>query len=97
MHGDIIHMPPSNFHALTSPWLFSLWFIDIIRNISPKASNGHEFILVAIDYFTKWVEATSYAKLTSARVFSFVRSCIIYRFGYFMSLFQIRGTLLSQG
>ena len=97
MHGDIIHMPPSNFHALTSPWLFSLWFIDIIRNISPKASNGHEFILVAIDYFTKWVEAKSYAKLTSSRVFSFVRSCIIYRFGYLMSLFQIRGTLLSQG
>ncbi|RVW94945.1 Retrovirus-related Pol polyprotein from transposon 17.6 [Vitis vinifera] len=29
---------------------------------------GHEFILVAIDYFTKWVEAASYVRLTSARV-----------------------------
>ncbi|KAL6323646.1 hypothetical protein AAG906_002113 [Vitis piasezkii] len=27
-----------------------------------------KFILVAIDYFTKWMEAASYAKLTSARV-----------------------------
>ncbi|KAL6311670.1 hypothetical protein AAG906_022604 [Vitis piasezkii] len=35
--------------------------------VSPKSSNGHEFILVAIDYFTKWVEAASYARLTSAR------------------------------
>ena len=26
----------------------------------PKASNGHEYILVAIDYFTKWGEAASY-------------------------------------
>ena len=26
----------------------------------PKASSGHHFILVAIDYSTKWVEASSY-------------------------------------
>ena len=53
--------------------------IDIIRKISPKSSSGHEFILVAIDYFTKWVEATSYARLTSAKVASFIRSHIICR------------------
>ena len=29
--------------------------------IEPKASNGHHFILVAIDYFTKWMEVASYA------------------------------------
>ncbi|RVW21860.1 hypothetical protein CK203_109672 [Vitis vinifera] len=34
--------------------------INIIGKISPKSSNGHEFILVSIDYFTKWVEAASY-------------------------------------
>jgi hypothetical protein len=33
-----------------------MWGIDVIGNIMPKASNGHRFILVAIDYFTKWVE-----------------------------------------
>ncbi|RVW33546.1 Retrovirus-related Pol polyprotein from transposon 17.6 [Vitis vinifera] len=53
---------------LTSPWPFSVWGIDIIGKVSPKSSSGHEFILVAIDYFTKWVEAASYARLTSARV-----------------------------
>ncbi|RVW64270.1 Retrovirus-related Pol polyprotein from transposon 17.6 [Vitis vinifera] len=68
MHGDLIHVPPSELHALTSPWPFSVWGIDIIGKISPKSSNGHEFILVSIDYFTKWVEAASYAKLTSSRV-----------------------------
>ncbi|RVW20046.1 hypothetical protein CK203_114957 [Vitis vinifera] len=36
---------------------------------------------VAIDYFTKWVEAASYARLTSVRVVSFIRSHIIYRYG----------------
>nr|CAN69270.1 hypothetical protein VITISV_025970 [Vitis vinifera] len=42
---------------------------------------GHEFILVAIDYFTKWVEAASYGRLTSSRVASFIRSHIICRYG----------------
>ena len=48
MHGDLIHMPLSKLQALTFPW-----GIDIIGKISPKSSNGHEYILVAIDYFTK--------------------------------------------
>ena len=57
MHDDLIHVPPSELHALTSSWPFSIWGIDIIGKISPKSSSGHEFIVVAIDYFTKWVEA----------------------------------------
>ncbi|RVX11222.1 hypothetical protein CK203_019783 [Vitis vinifera] len=30
IHGDLIHAPPSELHALTSPWPFSVWGIDII-------------------------------------------------------------------
>ena len=59
MHDDLIHVPPSELHALTSSWPFSIWGIDIIGKISPKSSCEHEFILVAIDYFTKWVEAAN--------------------------------------
>ena len=77
MHGDLIHVPPFKLHALTSPWPFLVWGIDIIGKISPKSSNGHEYILVAIDYFTKWVEAASYAKLTTVRVAKFIISHII--------------------
>ena len=84
-HGDLIHVPPSELHAVTSPWPFSVWGIDIIRKISPKSSSGHEYIPVAIDYFTKWVEATSYAGLTTARVAKFIRSHIIYQYGCLMS------------
>nr|CAN79098.1 hypothetical protein VITISV_035490 [Vitis vinifera] len=43
-----------------------VWGISIIGKISPKSSSGHEFILVVINYFTKWVEAASYARLTSS-------------------------------
>ncbi|KAJ9704055.1 hypothetical protein PVL29_005372 [Vitis rotundifolia] len=78
-------------HALTSPWPFSVWGIDIIGKISPKSSSGHEFILVAIDYFTKWVEAASYARLTSSGVASFIRSHIICRYGVPHELISDRG------
>ena len=76
---------------MTSPWSFSVWDIDIIGKISPKSSNGHEFILVAIDYFTKWVEAASYAKLTSARVTNFIGSHIICHYRVPHELISNRG------
>ena len=91
IHGDLIHLPPSELHALTSPWSFSVWGIDIIGKISSKYSSGHEFILVAIDYFTKWVEAASYARLTYARVASFIISHIICRYGVTHELISDRG------
>ncbi|WKA03675.1 hypothetical protein VitviT2T_021774 [Vitis vinifera] len=63
----------------------------VMREISPKSSNGHEFILVAIDYFTKWVEAASYARLTSSGVASFIRSHIICRYEVPHELISDRG------
>ena len=47
--------------------------------------------MVAIDYFTKWVEATSYAKLTSTKVSTFIISHIIYRCGVPHELISNRG------
>ena len=86
IHGDFIHALPSEL-----PWPFLVWGIDIVGNISPKSSSGHEFILIAIDYITKWVEAASYVKLTSVRVASFIRSHIICRYGVPHELILDRG------
>ena len=74
-------MPPMPLHTMTSPWLFSARGIDIIGKIHPATSNGHEFILVVIDYFTKWVEAASYNVLNSKKVAQFIQTNIIYRYG----------------
>jgi len=54
-----------------------MWGIDVIGAIEPKASNGHRYILVAIDYFTKWVEAASYASVTRNMVIIFIKKEII--------------------
>ncbi|XP_070019824.1 uncharacterized protein [Nicotiana sylvestris] len=52
VHGDLIYSPPSELHTMSAPWPFVAWGMDVIGPIEPAASNGHRFILVAIDYFT---------------------------------------------
>ncbi|XP_060200735.1 uncharacterized protein LOC132629003 [Lycium barbarum] len=66
---------------MSAPWPFVAWGIDVIGPIEPKASNGHRFILVAIDYFTKWVEVVTFKSVTKKAVVDFVHSNIICRFG----------------
>lgn len=45
------------------------------------AKGQQKFLLVAIDYFTKWVEAEPLATITTAKVQSFIWKNIICRFG----------------
>ena len=93
VHGDLKQMPPMPLHTMTSPWPFSTWGIDIIWKLHPTASNGHEFILVAIDHFTKWVEATSYKVLNSKNVAQFIQPISSTDMEYHMKLSQKMGNI----
>ncbi|KAA3465973.1 RNA-directed DNA polymerase [Gossypium australe] len=73
IYGDKIHVPHSSLHVMNSPWTFSMLGMDVNGLISPKASSGHRFIFVVVDYFTKWVEATSYANVTKSTVSKFLK------------------------
>ena len=55
--------------------------MDIIVEIRPNSSKGHRFILVRVDYFTKWIEAIPLAKVDQQAVISFIHNHILYRFG----------------
>uniref|UniRef100_A0A2N9HJH9 Integrase catalytic domain-containing protein n=1 Tax=Fagus sylvatica TaxID=28930 RepID=A0A2N9HJH9_FAGSY len=46
MYQNSKNAPPQYLHTMASPWPFSAWGMDVIGAITPKASNGHEFILV---------------------------------------------------
>ena len=81
IYSHKIHVPPTELHVMAPPWPFSMWSIDFIRPITPKASNGNRFIFVVIDYFTKWVEAASYASVTQSVIYSFIKKEIICRYG----------------
>ena len=53
IYADKVHVPLIPLNVLTALWPFAMWGINMIGEIRPTASNGHRFILVAIDYFTK--------------------------------------------
>ncbi|XP_015170227.1 uncharacterized protein [Solanum tuberosum] len=95
VHGDLIRVPPHELNAMSSPWPFVAWGIDVIGLIESAASNGHRFILVAIVYFTKWVEAASYKSVTKKVIVDFVRSNLICRFGVPKSIITDNGVNLN--
>ncbi|CAL2270892.1 unnamed protein product [Prunus armeniaca] len=51
------------YHPQNSPWPFMQWAIDLV-GFTPTAPAKKEIIIVATDYFTKWIvaEALSYTK-----------------------------------
>ncbi|XP_055802061.1 uncharacterized protein LOC129871200 [Solanum dulcamara] len=69
--------------------------MDVIGPIEPPASNRHRFILVAIDYFIKWVESLTYKAVTKKVVADFVRNNIICRFGIPESIITDNATNLN--
>jgi hypothetical protein len=72
--------PAGVVNTIVKLWLFRGWGLDFIGEIHPGSSKGHRFILVAIDYFTKWTEAVSLRNMTHREVISFVQEHIIYQF-----------------
>ena len=77
IYADKIHVLPTSLNVMVSSWPFSMWGMDVIGPITPKASNGHRFIFMVIDYFTKWVEVASYASVTKSMVARFIKKEII--------------------
>ncbi|KAL0411615.1 UNVERIFIED_CONTAM: hypothetical protein Slati_3751200 [Sesamum latifolium] len=65
---------------MLSPCPFSQWGMDIVGPF-PLAPGQKKFLLVAIDYFRKWVEAEPLAHITEGEVMKFIWRNIICRFG----------------
>ena len=56
--GEIVDKDRMPIHPILPLQPFFKWGLDFIGSIKPKAHpSGCEYIIVAMDYFTKWPEA----------------------------------------
>ena len=82
-------------NPIIKPWPFRGWEIDLIGQIFLPSSRGHKFILVATDYFTKWVETIPLKTVTSKNIVDFVKEYIVYHFGIPQTITTDQGTMFT--
>lgn len=60
---------------------FQHWGLDFIGKLNENSSNDHSWIIIATDYFTKWVETIPTKHATHKVVIDFLEDKIITHFG----------------
>ncbi|XP_061368789.1 uncharacterized protein LOC133311711 [Gastrolobium bilobum] len=78
--SSIYKAPTEELFIISSPWPFFKWGMDLLGPF-PKAAGGVKYLIVAADYFTKWIEAEPLATITARKVQKFFISKIVCRFG----------------
>ena len=78
-HAPLIHQPTGHLNPVSSLWPFAQWGLDILSPF-PRATGNRRFVLVAVDYFTKWAEAEALANIRDMDVKKFVWKNIVTRF-----------------
>ncbi|KAI5338851.1 hypothetical protein L3X38_018123 [Prunus dulcis] len=91
-HGPIQQAPSVPMNPVVKPWPFRGCAMDLIGKIYPASSQQHCFIIVATNYFTKWVEAKQIKTTTSQEIITFIEEQIIQRFGIPESITTDRGS-----
>ncbi|GJT84978.1 reverse transcriptase domain-containing protein [Tanacetum coccineum] len=80
VHKPVPRNPQQKLSPITSPWPFYKWGIDIAGPF-PEGPGKVKFLIVAIDYFTKWIEAKPVATITGSQIKKFMWDNIVCRFG----------------
>lgn len=78
--ANAMHQPPELLSPISSPWPFAQWGVRSDRSTS-YGKRIDELPIVAMDYFTKWVEAELLATITNEKVINFVWKNIECQFG----------------
>src|ERR1044072_8319880 len=67
MFADMHKAPPHFPATISSPWPFSMWSTDLLGPF-PAAKSQIKYVIVAVDYFTKWIGAEAISDITFERV-----------------------------
>lgn len=90
-HGPLIHVLASDLISIGAPCHFFRWGIDTVGPFV-KAVGHKKFLVVAVDYFTKWVEAEPLSRITEDEIMKFIWRNIFCRFGIPRILISENGT-----
>ncbi|KAL2235239.1 UNVERIFIED_CONTAM: Gag-Pol polyprotein [Sesamum indicum] len=90
-YASQIHTPavPMTPILITCP--FDQWDIDILGPF-PLARAQKKFVIVAVEYFSKWVEVEAVSKISEREVINFIWKNIVCRFGIPRVLISDNGT-----
>nr|CAN77128.1 hypothetical protein VITISV_003359 [Vitis vinifera] len=69
-HAPIPHAPSETLKPISSHWPFAQWGMNIVGPL-PAAAAQKKFLLVATNYFRKWVEVKAYASIKDKDVTKF--------------------------
>ncbi|MCI25134.1 protein NYNRIN-like, partial [Trifolium medium] len=89
-HANIHHSPGELLQSVTSLWPFYKWGVDILGPFT-IATAQVKFLIVAVDYFTKWIKAEAVATITAEKVKKFYWKKIICRYGIPKSIVSDNG------
>jgi hypothetical protein len=78
---DVQLAPAAILHAIIKLCPFRGWALDFVDQIRHASSKGHQFVLVTMDYFTKWTEDAPLKNMTHKEAIHFISEHIIHRFG----------------
>lgn len=67
-------------NPILSPWSLSMWGIDLVGSLS-RMKGRYKYLVVAVNYFTKWVKIKPLVEIPYERVFKFIWKMIICRYG----------------
>jgi hypothetical protein len=79
-YNQKIRSHPAPLHPVVSVGPFAKWGIDFMT-CHPHSAGGHGYIIVAVDYFTKWAEAMPTFDNTGKTAALFLFNHVITRFG----------------
>ncbi|GAA0159044.1 hypothetical protein LIER_15924 [Lithospermum erythrorhizon] len=88
--GSIQHQPTTQATPILNPVPFFMWEIDLVGKL-PKAKGSLEYVVVVVDYFSKWVEAAPLQKTGSDSIVRLLWKHIITRFGVLRILVSDNG------
>jgi transposase InsO family protein len=72
------HIPAHELIYIPPAWPFACWGLDQVGPVK-RAKGGFEYIFVAIDKFTKWIEYNPLVKYNAAKAVEFIQD-IMHRF-----------------